>query len=673
MPDGSRRELPMQHRMAPMSSMDEEKRTVDVVWTTGAPVRRMDWWTGERYMEELSLEPGHVRMDRMNNGAPLLAVHNQWELRAVVGTVEPGTARLKGGEGIATVRFDDASDPDAEMAFRKVKNKIVRSLSVGYVVHRYQKIDPPEEGGIATWRAIDWEPVEVSLVPVPADAGAQVRGADGKPPEGVRLFPCEFITPAAAAADSTTQTRKESTMTTTVTQGGTPAADPNAGKETPEQIAARAAQAERARVTEIQERAVKSGVGPEFAAPFVRDGKSVDEFCRAVVDEIAKRSAEASKINGTRATVVEDERVKLRSAVSAALVHRVNPKAELPNGAGEYRYMSMLRLAEEILHREGVHVRGLPGMEIAARAMMSTSDFPNILADAFNKRLRQNYIENQPSYSVWARRAPNAPDFKTINVIQLSNAPDLSKVLEGGEFKRGSLSDGKETYSVATYGRIIPITRQALVNDDMSAFDRLPRLLTAAARRLENRTVYGVLVTNGNLSDGGALFNATAVTTAGGHANLATGTGSVLSASAMITARAGIRVQKGRQSEELNLAPRYAVVPAALEQTIYQLTSNQYTPTKPSDINEFRTGGRTAVQPVVDAYLDGQSGGTTKWWLMADSADIDTVEYCYLDGSEGLYLENQIGFDTDGIELKARLDFAAAAIDFRGMYQSNGV
>jgi hypothetical protein len=182
--------------------------------------------------------------------------------------------------------------------------------------------------------------------------------------------------------------------------------------------------------------------------------------------------------------------------------------------------------------------------------------------------------------------------------------------------------------------------------------------------------VYGVLTANAALSDTGALFNVTAVTTAGGHANFATGTGSVLGTGSLKSGRAAMRVQKGLAAEELNVAPAYLIVPAALEQDAYQLTSNLYTPTKPSDVNEFRIGGRTALAPVVEAVLDATS--TTAWYIAADSTQIDTIEYCFLDGSDGLYLENQIGFDVDGMRIKARLDFAAAAIDFRGLYSGKG-
>lgn len=663
-------ELPVQVRAAPVATVNKEARTVEVIWSRGAAVPRFDWWTGERYLEELDLNPASVRMDRMNAGASVLASHNQWDLDAVVGVVE--RASLDGKEGVATLRFAD--DEDSDKVFRKVEQKILRFVSVGYIVHRYQKTDAPQAGGLPVWRAIDWEPCEISIVAVPADPGAMVRSAI--PPEQlpkVRTFPCEFITPAAAAGSSSTTRNQETTMTDKVNTS-VPAADPNAGTQhNVDEVRAAAVKAERDRIADIQSRGAKLGLPAEFVQDLVARGVSPEVAAIAMTDEVARVKA-APAINGAHgggARVTDDERVKLRAAMSSALTHRVNPRGELPNnGAGDFRYMSLARMAEECLRREGVDVRGLPASQIATRAFHSNSDFANILADASNKRLRQAYEENMPSYTRWARRAPNAPDFKTINVTQLSAAPDLQKVLEGGEFKRGKMTDGKETYQVFTYGRIIGITRQAIVNDDLSAFDRVPRALGAAARRLENTTVYGILTANAAMADTGALFNATAVSTAGGHANLGTGAGSALATGSMTTARTAMRAQVGLAGEKLNVAPAFLIVPAALEQTAYQLTSANYVPATKAEVNEFRAGGRTAVDPIVEALLDASSA--TAWYFAADPAQIDTVEYCYLDGSEGLYLEQQVGFNVDGIEFKARLDFAAAPIDWRGLYKANG-
>ena len=217
----------------------------------------------------------------------------------------------------------------------------------------------------------------------------------------------------------------------------------------------------------------------------------------------------------------------------------------------------------------------------------------------------------------------------------------------------------------------------AVVSDirlpDMSGEEVYRRLVAgfgASAMRLENRTVYAQLTANANLADGGALFNATAVTTAGGHANLGSGGGSVLQMSSLTTGRTAMRLQKGLQGEELNLAPAFLLVPAALEQTAYSLTSANYVPATKAEINEFRAGGRTALDPIVEPVLDANS--STAWYLAAANSQVDTVEYCYLDGAEGPVIESEMGFDVDGMSLKCRLDFAAKAIDFRGLYRSAG-
>ncbi len=62
----------------------------------------------------------------------------------------------------------------------------------------------------------------------------------------------------------------------------------------------------------------------------------------------------------------------------------------------------------------------------------------------------------------------------------------------------------------------------------------------------------------------------------------------------------------------------------------------------------------------------------TAWYLIADPAQIDTVEYCYLEGQQGVYIETKQGFEIDGVEIKARMDFGAAALDYRGMQKNAG-
>jgi hypothetical protein len=380
--------------------------------------------------------------------------------------------------------------------------------------------------------------------------------------------------------------------------------------------------------------------------------------------------------NVGRIDTVRDEMATRMAGIEQAILHRIDPRTKLDDNGMVYRGKSLLEIGREFLEAHGQNTRGMDRVALSTRMLHfrtgfhTTGDFSSLFANVANKRLRNAYDENPGTYVMWARRGPNAPDFKNISVVQLSGAPSLLQTNEHGEFKYGTMKDGAETYAVITYGRIVALTRQAIINDDLRGFERLVSAFGFAARRLENRTVYAQLTANANLSDGGALFNATAITTAGGHANLTTGAGSALQLSALATSRAMMRVMKGPNGEDLNVAPRYLIVPAALEQTAYQLTSANYVPATTATINEFRSGGRTQLEPVVEPVLDGSSA--TAWYLASDSSMVDTVEYCYLDGAEGPVIESDVGFEVDGVSYKCRLDFGAKVIDFRGLHKSNG-
>lgn len=174
-------ELPRALRAAQIraASFDEAKNTIEVVWTTGATVRRRSWSEGP-YDEELVVTPDAVRLDRLNAGAPFLNTHSDWSLSDVIGSVVPGSARIEGGKGpeggkgLAAIQLSSAPGDADNVA--KIRDCVVRHVSVGYVVHRVEKIEG-EEGAVPIWRVVDWEPMEISAVPIPADAGAMIRSA----------------------------------------------------------------------------------------------------------------------------------------------------------------------------------------------------------------------------------------------------------------------------------------------------------------------------------------------------------------------------------------------------------------------------------------------------------------------------------------------------------------
>jgi hypothetical protein len=355
------------------------------------------------------------------------------------------------------------------------------------------------------------------------------------------------------------------------------------------------------------------------------------------------------------------------NGMAAALHQRISPLSPNEGMSPVYRHSSLLEIARDLLDMNGVNTRNMSRMELAAAAIqtrsMGTFDFPSLLANVAQRRLSSAWGEIVPSYVQWARKAMDANNFKPIEVVQLSSAPNLLQTNEHGEFQYGALSDSGISYSVATYGRIVSITRQALVNDDLRGFERLIQSFVASARRLESRLVYAQLMGDGLMPSGHPLYAAP-------HANLATGVGSQLSFDSLSAGRTAMRLQKGGQGELLDIAPKFLIVPAELEQTAYQLTSAAYTPATADAVNEFRAGGKTSITPVIEPLLSEASASA--WFLAANHSLVDTVEYCYLSGTSGPVIETQKDFSTDGVSMRCALYFGAKAIDHRGLYKGAG-
>ncbi len=635
------------------SSYDSSARTVEAVLSAGTPVRRY------YFTEELEISEAAIDVSRVAGGiCPLLDSHNQYQLDAVLGRVL--SVRFEDGKLIGLIAFADT--PAGRDMEARVASGELRAISIGYRVRKWQMTEE-DENGHETWRAVSWELLEASLVSIPADPNAVVRSAPGTIDHGNQEeddMRRNLPGGAAAAAPAEPTTAGNPADVQRLAPANPAPVDPAQQR----QVQAPVQQPATVSGADVRTAARNAGLNVDATmellerhadAPFTRDALMAD-----IGRRFAERDSGASTVN--RVQVTRDAGDTMRRGMGDAIFHRISPGAELSDVGRAYRGMSLLRMAEDFLGSEGINVRGMTAVDIAERSLHSTSDFPALMANAMNRRLRSAYEENQPSYRRWARRAPNAPNFKSIDVVQMSALPDLLKVNEGGEVKYGTISDGKVSYVVLTYARALGITRQTIVNDDLRALERVVTGFAGSASRLENRTVYAQLTANPVMPDGTALFHVN-------HGNLA-GANAAIAAASLGAGRTAMRLQKGLQGEELNLAPAHLIVPATQEQLAYQFTSSQFVPAKATDTNEFRAGGRTALEPIVESILDANS--TTSWYLAASNSQVDTVEYCYLEGTEGVQMSSRIGFTVDGVEVKASLDFGAAVIDHRGLWKNNG-
>ncbi len=665
--------LPMQLRRAPIlpATVNTEARSVDVVFTTGAAVRRRRWtgWdTSVPFDEILEVSDRAVDLTRLNAGAPALDSHSVWSSYSQVGVVE--RAWIEGKEGKATIRFPrEGLDQAADRMFGLISDGIIRNVSVGYSIERVKVVEPAAKGEVEQRIVERWTPLEVSFVTVPADPRAQVRAADqaNYPVEIVdtrmqkEASMPESTTTVAGDVPASTETRQQS-LAAPANPEPTSARMPDApAAPDSEAIASRAREAERDRVSTIYDLAGRLNLERSFAEDLVKRGVSVDESRRLILDQVAAKSDETRTFPHVSVPLGgRDERITRRDAVANALLHRYSPTLfPLEDAARQYRGMTLLELARESLGNAGVNTRGLSRDEVATRALHSTSDFPEILSAVTNKTLRQAYDAYPRTFALFCRQVL-ATDFKSMHRVQLGEAPQLLEVGESGEFKRGTLGESKESYRVKTYGRVVAITRQVLINDDLDAFTRIPAMYGNSIAQLESDVVWGIITANPAMADGNALFHTT-------HKNLA-GTGAALDVASVGAARAAMALQTGLDKKTvLNIRPAFLVVPAALELKAEQLVAQNLVPADSAKVvpQSIRT-----LSPVSEPRLDAASA--TSWYLAASPNQIDTIEYAYLEGQQGAYIETRNGFDVDGVEIKCRLDFGAKAIDWRGLYKNPG-
>lgn len=634
-------------RAAPMpESLNEENRTVDFIASTGSRGLRRSW-RGD-YYEELEVSESAIRLGRLQNGAPFLNTHSSWDTSDVLGVVE--RAWIEKGNLMVTVRFSQRDEVGP--IFQDIKDGILRHVSIGYMVYEYAVTE--KEGELDVRVGVDWEPMEVSIVPMGFDDAAVARSHEKEVSQAKITYRAAVPTPKGEAT-MPTKRKKDDTpaaeqVTDKVETGVSEEEATRMAEEQATQAAADATTAERERITDIRAAVRKANLGDEFADALIEEGVPVDEARKRVLDAWGDQD-DGAQTFGVRSGVDADIVASMRDGAVNALLHRASPEVELTEQGREFGNMNLLRLCEDLLQRQGVNVRALAPHEIASRAL-STSDLANIAGAVFNRTLLQGY-ESTPRTFVGVFRQATGSDFRDMNRVRLSGAPALEEVKENGEFKYGKVTDEKETYSLATYGKILPFTRQTIINDDMDALSRVPMMFGRAAADLESDIVWGIVTANAALQDGDPLFHSN-------HGNL--GTAGAVSETTLDEMEQKMLAQTGMEGRLINVRLRHLIVGPKQKLAAKKILT-AVTPEQSSNVNVFQN----TMDLVVEARLTGDA-----WYAAADFNQVDTIEYCFLEGNQGVYIETKQGFDVDGIAIKARHDFAAKAIDYRGLFKNAG-
>lgn len=649
-------------RAAAPSTYDAEAHTVDLVAATGTRVKRYSWMMDGYYWEQLAITPEAVNLDRVTAGqCPLLDTHNRYQITDQLGLVQ--SASIDNGQLILTAKFggsDEALGAEANVA-----GGTLRGVSIGYAPNELTLTSVVQDD-LPVYLVTSWELLEVSLCPVPADPAAGVRSEDGlhpcvilKPTKETRVMDPEEI--ARLAREATEKAIREAAELKAKEEGEAKAradAEAKAGAD------ASGARMSGPDALTFAEDARALGIEDAKVSAWVAD-KTPTEARALLLTAAADKQRAAAPLKPAHSTViVTDERTTQRTALAASLQLRANPQVKLTadevSMAREWRGMSLLEAYRYAEEANGHRLRGLTKRELADVVFdraNSTSDFTSVLANVANKTLRQGYESTVQTFKAWMRPS-TSPDFKQITRAQISGGPSFLAVPEGGQFKLGTMSDAKEVYALATYGRIFPVTRQTLINDDLGAFTRTPEMMGRAAADFESDAAYAPLIANPNMGDGAALFST-------GAGNLAA-SGAAISVATVQAGEIALMSQTGLEGRPIQVTPKYLLT-AAKDKVPAQQLLTAIIAQQSSNVNPYSN----AMEPLVEVRLN-RASGATPWYMVADYNQIDTFEYAYLEGEEGVYLETRQGFEVDGLEFKARIDFAAKAIDRKGLYSNPG-
>jgi ATP-dependent protease ClpP protease subunit/ribosomal protein L12E/L44/L45/RPP1/RPP2 len=331
---------------------------------------------------------------------------------------------------------------------------------------------------------------------------------------------------------------------------------------------------------------------------------------------LAKVGAGATPLAGAgRVEAGTDEIERIRGAGVQMILARggilTGQAADDARQGNPFANMSLIGMAEQSLIRAGVRTRDMTRDQIASAVLgQSTSDFPVLLETAMHKILLAGY---RLTAFTWSRfcRTGTLSDYRPHNRYHLSSFSDLAGVTENGEYKNGTLGDGqKETITGARKGRILEVTPELLVNDDLGTLVSITTALGQAAGRTIEKDVYALLALNAGLgpamNDGNTLFHAS-------HGNIAA-TGGAPTVVLVDASRQQMAAQMDPGSNDyLDITPVAFLGPLSLGTTARVINSAQYDPDTANKLQK-----PNPMQNIFRDVIDTPRLSGTAWYMFAD-------------------------------------------------------
>lgn len=431
-----------------------------------------------------------------------------------------------------------------------------------------------------------------------------------------------------------------------------------------------AAAAEQNRIAGIK---AISGITEEISAKAIADGWDATKTELEVLR--ASRPAAPNVIANSGMTRMDSS--VLEAAVLLATGTRVDDVAKKFEGkvveAAQKQFRSHIGLQQLILEAawsNGCTARTFRGNEkdvlraafSPINAAFSNVSLAGILSNAVNKYLLEGFTATEQAWRAISR-IRSVSDFKTITSYRLNGSFLYDEVGADGELKSADLSDESYTNQAKTYGKILGITRQHIVNDDLDAISRVPAQLGRGAGLKLNSVFWTAFMANSSFFTSARGNYLTGATTPLGHDSL----------TAAVTA---FKKVKDAKSVYTGLDPALLLVPVDLEGVARQLYSSSLlmatalgstSAAAVAPSQNIHTGRYTVVPT---RYL---TDSALAWYLLASPADAATMEVAFLNGQEQPVVESaDADFDTLGIQMRGYHDFGCALAEWQGGLKVKG-
>ena len=642
----------------------EDSRTIEFSFSSEKPAKR--YGLGKKgnlieYDEILSHETEeNVDFSRIRTSGSLLFNH---DANQVIGKIEDVYFDAAERKCRCRVTFD--KDYESDKIFQKVKSGSIKGVSFGYMINKFErKVENKAEKLIAT----RWTPYEITITPIPLDDNVGIgRSLEGgveemEEKEGIRSEE-EGKKKEDSKEESKKDDEKESDNNATKEEESEKKEEKSSEEckksgERELDIEMSMAKNEKQRCLDITKLCRSFNIANERVEEFIEGDKTLDEVRAILLDEF-KEKKRGLEVGGVEVT--GNGRDNFTRDITSALMVKAgygegNEKDEIRNMAG----MGFRDIAIQSLKYEGIDAGRMNNDELFKRALSPGGAFASVMDNTVNKSMAKAYQAAPTTFEKWTTKGSET-NFKGSTRYRISEAGELTKIAENGEFEFDEMKDEGVKTSVATFGKSFGLTREALINDDLGILTRVPMAYVVAAKRGINKLVYKTLASNPTIYDGQKLFDESK------HKNQ--GTAGAMSVESIGEFRKLLRKQTNLRGEEvLNIPLKYILVPAALETKAEQLLLSV------ADINGAHSGVtnpfRGKFEIISDAELDGYSEAA--YYGIGDKNVAESIVVSYLNGKEAPTLESQIAFDRLGINYRIFIDYGVNVVDYRAMVMNAG-